>query len=1512
MTRCFLFYSAKVFVLLFLSIVPTGAYHLDIPVDNLTYTIEPVKEFQRINLEYGIIPDVRGAPEIPIFTHSFSLPHCRRIIDVIVVNEQWEVVPGEIYLIPVQNRNTIGQTSDFVEPDSMIYNRSDYYPASIVCGFHSGNLRGYRIGQVSFTPFRYNPVLKRLEVLRRLEVEVMTEECASGISPVRQTDFSRSVFRNIYTALTGEISVFETNSYTDENTGDLSPTELPSLLGPPVDLLIITTEQCVPAYEEFKRLKKRLGFNTTIRTVDWIKQHYQGVDDAERIRNFIKEAVEKWGVSFVLLGNDVPYIPTRWVWVEYVMGNYPAHITTDLYFSDLDGNWNRDGDDRFGEVTDSIDLYPDVLVGRIPAQNPDDVVGHLNKIYSYIFDYKIPPQGKVPYYRKSLFPCSIFISENDSYYMATRLSTHLPNYLVKKFLYEKPKQEYLDAIYDDYNLITFLAHGDVNLMRIKTNPRQYVTNFTYDSLSNTVYPLMVVITCYAGPFQEDCLGEHWVMNPHGGGIGFIGPTSSSVAQDQEVYVTFLFDALFKNPLGASLAWSKIPLIPQAQFDTWCRVFQYSLNLLGDPTLSLWRTTPNLIDTVVLSKDTLHLGSDTLTINVFPQFDTFFVVFNKDNELFVKDTGFAGISTTILKIKSAGYLKYTILKRDLIPYIDSVYVQPLAPYLTFDHYQVVDSSGNGNGIPNPDETIDLYLGLINNGMQSADSCRLMISSPDSFVTIIVDTTSYAIVLPGEIKTNLTPLKLRINTLTPDGYGINLFLQMNYGLYNSDTCQIIIESPKLSLFTQSYSTDSVAYWVIPYIENRGHCTADSVWAKIRSYSDTVAVMDSLCYFPSIAPGEIVPARDSFVLQLDYPGSVCYNFLLYYHDTKICEQRIVLRTIAKTDSLWIYGKPNSIGLHWKPVSGAKGYRIYRSRDPGGPFEFIINALTPVAYFEDNDVEQMTNYYYCVVAVDSSMNQGCPSDTVVGMTNPLVAPGWPRTVYGYLFSSPNFGDLDPDYPGLEITVCGKNGSVYVWHNDGTPAVNNPDGIVFQTNYEIWSSPAVGDVDSNGTPEIVFGIRKPDSNLYVLTKYNNCWVPLSGWPRSLTGGILGSAALADIDEDGDLEIFVITENGGLYAFHHTGEGVYSPDGLLKNLYGWHGGSPAIGDINNDGSLEIVVCGGSNSDSLFVWDRYGNYLEPFPVAVVRKISYSAVLGDLMGDDNLEICFYTDSTDMVNVINVYGSVLWQRDIYALGDVEAYPVLANIVGNERPEVICGSNKNLHDLLVYDSLGNIIPGFPPSVGNEYKLPIVADIDGDSLFDIVCGAADWNLYGFDRSANLLGGFPIHFGIRLEQSPAVYDIDNDGKLELMVGANDYKFWVFNLDSKVFDWPKFRYDPYNSGCYKSQYWPGIKEYIARKNKSKFYFGIAPNPFKKNLVIKFQIPDSNLSTRYSLPATLCIYDATGRLVKSFSDIQCNAVNSVYSVLWSGDDDLGRAVPAGVYFVRFEVGDFKQIKKAVMLK
>jgi DNA-binding beta-propeller fold protein YncE len=63
-------------------------------------------------------------------------------------------------------------------------------------------------------------------------------------------------------------------------------------------------------------------------------------------------------------------------------------------------------------------------------------------------------------------------------------------------------------------------------------------------------------------------------------------------------------------------------------------------------------------------------------------------------------------------------------------------------------------------------------------------------------------------------------------------------------------------------------------------------------------------------------------------------------------------------------------------------------------------------------------------------------------------------------------------------------------------------------------------------------------------------------------------------------------------------------------------------------------------------------------------------------------------------------------------------------------------------------------------------------------------------------------------------------------------------------------------------------------------------------------------------TLKIYDATGRLVKTFYDNQ--PVKSNQIIVWNAKDDHNRKLSSGVYFVRLETEDHKATKKAILLR
>ncbi len=61
--------------------------------------------------------------------------------------------------------------------------------------------------------------------------------------------------------------------------------------------------------------------------------------------------------------------------------------------------------------------------------------------------------------------------------------------------------------------------------------------------------------------------------------------------------------------------------------------------------------------------------------------------------------------------------------------------------------------------------------------------------------------------------------------------------------------------------------------------------------------------------------------------------------------------------------------------------------------------------------------------------------------------------------------------------------------------------------------------------------------------------------------------------------------------------------------------------------------------------------------------------------------------------------------------------------------------------------------------------------------------------------------------------------------------------------------------------------------------------------------------------LAIFNSSGQRVKVFNHLNNQLVNQI---TWDGSDDLGRSVPAGVYFVRVETEDAKLTEKAILLR
>jgi hypothetical protein len=164
------------------------------------------------------------------------------------------------------------------------------------------------------------------------------------------------------------------------------------------DLVIIAPSQFSSALQPLINHKISMGVNTTLKTTEEIYAGYSGFDNAEKIKYFIKDALETWGITYVLLVGGVTKLPIRttWFYERHHEHFWNETIITDLYYADIyDANgdfcsWDSNGNGLYGETyegfpgdNDTIDFYPDVNVGRLPCEKTAEVKTVVNKIIHY-------------------------------------------------------------------------------------------------------------------------------------------------------------------------------------------------------------------------------------------------------------------------------------------------------------------------------------------------------------------------------------------------------------------------------------------------------------------------------------------------------------------------------------------------------------------------------------------------------------------------------------------------------------------------------------------------------------------------------------------------------------------------------------------------------------------------------------------------------------------------------------------------------------------------------------------------------------------------------------------------------------------------------------------------------------------------------------------------------------------------------------------------------------------------
>jgi len=339
------------------------------------------------------------------------------------------------------------------------------------------------------------------------------------------------------------------------------------------DLLIITPDIFENKLQPLVEHKNDFNIKTKLVNTQKVydEMFWFGRDKAEKIKYFIKTAIEEWQIKYVLLVggrknqlfDESWLIPVRYSYLERKYGNFQERkFISDLYFSDIydsEGNfssWDDDNDGIFSEwydndiASDIPDLYPDVSVGRLPCRNNRDVEIIVNKIIDY----------ETGEFSESWFNNMVVVA-GDTYpekteYIDGEVYTqmaldNMPGFnAVKLWTSDESLKNAWDtvkSINKGCGFIFFSGHGNpaswsthppndetiwINGMKLRYMPFLFNKNrlpvcITGSGCFNNMFNVSLLNHPFSSLPIPKCWGEGMTFNPYGGSIATIGPTAFS-------------------------------------------------------------------------------------------------------------------------------------------------------------------------------------------------------------------------------------------------------------------------------------------------------------------------------------------------------------------------------------------------------------------------------------------------------------------------------------------------------------------------------------------------------------------------------------------------------------------------------------------------------------------------------------------------------------------------------------------------------------------------------------------------------------------------------------------------------------------------------------------------------------------------------------------------------------------------------------------------------------------------
>jgi hypothetical protein len=708
-------------------------------------------------------------------------------------------------------------------------------PAPVAALSRPAILAGQPVVALTVAPVAYDAASRRAAAAGRIVVELRFEAGDGGITPRR----GRPLTPSFATLAGGQVLGLPRAGLLDKS--------LP-VSGPEPGLWVAVVRNNPTVLAKLQPLldwRRRQGHSVEIVNADAVGNTTAGIKAALQA---IYDDPARPPLEHVVLVGDAGGTTGVATWRE-TLSNYNGE--GDHYYAMLDGN----------------DILADVHIGRLSFSS--STLSQLDVIVNKIVGYESnPPMDNTAWYgRASLMGdpntsgiTTIWVNQ----WLKTKLQglgwTHIDTTWSGNFATQMVSTLNPGAS-------VFAYRGYLNMSGITTGHIGALTN-------GGRLPVALLPTCATGSFWTDSEArcESWLRAPNGGGIAAVGTaTIGTHTRYNNAFFLNMWDGLLEGAdgcIGVGHSIGKLGLYTNyyvgepAQAEIWA-VWN---SLMGDPATDMWIGVPQPL--TVTAPAALPLGANSFEVTVRSGFapvpGLLVCALDAGGARLRGVTDAQGRVTLAGAPPVAGTMKLTVSGHGFLPYLGTVVVGAQDTFCGLSALQVIDdgtqgSAGNGDGLPNPGETLALLPTLANTGTVGAAGVSSVLSGGGTLATVMSGAQAYGDIGPGQAAVATTPALVGIAAEAADGSVVRLALAAGDGAATwPSIVALTVAAPRLSVAGLAFGgpggtcDPGESGSLVVTVANGGAVAAGPLTAELSTTSPWLAVTDADGAYAGIAAG------------------------------------------------------------------------------------------------------------------------------------------------------------------------------------------------------------------------------------------------------------------------------------------------------------------------------------------------------------------------------------------------------------------------------------------------------------------------------------------------------------------------------------------------------------------------------------------------------------------------------------------------------------------------------------